>query len=42
VLLGDGVLLGDAYVQAQSATLDGDVTTSMEIEVDDGVDYLGY
>jgi hypothetical protein len=41
VLLGDGVLLGDAYLQAQSAAFGGDETDSMEVEVDCGVDYLG-
>jgi hypothetical protein len=28
-------------MQAQSATLGGDDTSSMEIELDSGVDYLG-
>ncbi len=41
VLIGDSVLLSDAYMQAQSATLGGDETSSMEIELDSGVDYLG-
>ena len=41
VLMADGVLLNDAYMQAQSATLGGDETTSMELELDSGVDYLG-
>jgi len=34
VLLGDGVLLGDANVQAQSAQLKGDNTSSMPVVVD--------
>ena len=42
VLIGDGVLLGDAIAQASSAMLGGDPTDSMSIEVDTGVDYLGY
>ncbi len=42
VLPGDGVLLGDAYLQALSAAFSGDDTPSMELEVDCGVDYLGY
>jgi hypothetical protein len=41
VLLADGVLLSDSYMQAQSATLGGDETTSMDLEFDSGVDYLG-
>jgi hypothetical protein len=29
-------------LQAQSATFGGDETPSMDVEVDSGVDYLGY
>ena len=42
VLLSDGVLISDSIMQAQSATLGGDATASMAIEVDLGLDYLGY
>jgi len=35
-------LLGDAYLQAQSAAFGGDETPAMEADVDSGVDYLGY
>jgi hypothetical protein len=35
-------MLSDSIVQAQSATVNGDGTSSMDLEVDTGVDYLGY
>ena len=41
VLFNDGVILTDAYTQAQSATMGGDETSSMELELDSGVDYMG-
>jgi hypothetical protein len=40
VIIGDSALHADALLQAQSATANGDMTTSMELEVDTGVDYL--
>jgi hypothetical protein len=48
VIIGDGAVVGDnalqadAALQAQSATANGEETPSMELEVDSGVDYLGY
>jgi len=42
VLLSDGVLLADASFQAQSALIFGDPTKAINLEVDTGVDYLGY
>jgi hypothetical protein len=41
VLISDGVLLADIYLQEQSGGLNGDATASMELAVDNGVDYLG-
>jgi hypothetical protein len=34
--------MADAIFQAQSATVAGDYTSSMNLQVDTGVDYLGY
>jgi hypothetical protein len=42
VITGDGVITGDLTLQAQSATLGGDETTSMPLTIDDGVDFLDY
>ena len=41
-LPGDGVVTGDLFFQAQSASLNGDETTAMAAELDDGVDCLDY
>jgi len=41
-LIGDGVLIGDAILQAFTAMLEGDESTSMEVVLDDNSDYLGY
>jgi serine protease AprX len=38
----DGVITGDLVMQAQSATLKGDETSAMPVEVDDGNDCLDY
>jgi hypothetical protein len=35
-------MLADTVFQAQSATVGGDYTSSMNLQVDTGVDYLGY
>jgi hypothetical protein len=42
VITGDGVITGDLTLQAQSATVNGDETSSMPAEADDGIDYLDY
>ena len=42
IIFGDTTLRGDAVTQAQSARTNGDLTSAMELEVDTGVDYIGY
>jgi hypothetical protein len=44
VILGDGTgtLLNDAVLQAQSATAQGDDTSCMAVQPDDGTDFLDY
>jgi len=42
VMVGDSVLMSDAMLQAQSAQANGDDTSSMQLQIDTGVDYLGY
>jgi len=42
VITGDGVITGDLFVAAQSATLNGDDTSLMNAEVDDGTDFVDY
>jgi hypothetical protein len=41
-VLGNGILLSDAVLQAQSARINGDEITEMDLEADTGMDYLGY
>jgi hypothetical protein len=42
VITGDGVITGDLYLQAQSATVSGDQTSAMTVVGDDGIDCLEY
>jgi hypothetical protein len=42
VLISDGILIGDATLQAFNALTNGDATSSMAIVPDDSTDYLGY
>ena len=42
LLIGDGVLIGDAVLRAFNALTTGDATTTMKIVLDDSTDYLGY
>jgi subtilisin family serine protease len=41
-IYGLGVITGDLFLQAQSASVSGDATESMAAAVDDGVDCLDY
>ena len=42
MITGDGVITGDLFLQAQSASLAGDETEAMAATVDDGADCLDY
>ena len=41
-IVGDGAIVSDVYVQAQAATIAGDMTTSQTVIIDNGVDCLNY
>jgi hypothetical protein len=42
VIVSNGVIVSDFTIQAQSATVGGDITSSMAVPVDTGTDFLGY
>jgi acetyltransferase-like isoleucine patch superfamily enzyme len=41
-VLSDGMVLSDSVMQALSARVNGDETASANMEVDTGMDYLGF
>jgi len=40
--VSDGVIVADVSMQAQSGAIDGDVTPSMALQYDTGLDCLDY
>lgn len=42
VMISDSVMLSNSIMQAYSAAVNGDATTLLEVEVDTGLDYLGF